>query len=140
MGYHIRMIDQKFFIPADLRPQVFEALKSLGNGSNDERAHAGSWSGGKRDGRWFSWMNDVDPNQWPGIQDAFADWRYPVEIDETGNVVGIEFSGEKIGQENIMFETIAKFVSPGSFIRMMGEDGYRWKWVFDGKTCQERKS
>ena len=45
----------------------------------------------------------------------------------------VEFLGEKLGDDEVLFEAIAPFMNDG-FIEMQGEDGHHWRWVFkDGK-------
>ena len=42
------------------------------------------------------------------------------------------FIGEKAGDERVLFNALAPFVQPSSFIHFRGEDGECWRWVFDG--------
>lgn len=65
------------------------------------------------------------------------EWAYDFELDETGNVTGIEFLGEKVGEDYWMFQSIAPYVKDGSFIEMLGEDGEQWRWVFKDGNCRE---
>lgn len=52
---------------------------------------------------------------------------------------GISFEGEnQDGTEHEMFNAIAPFVEPGSYIEMQGEDGAIWRWVFQDDTCIEK--
>ena len=67
-----------------------------------------------------------------------ASWRWEVEEDEDHNIISINFCGEKSGDDLILFDAIAPFVEPGSMIEMLGEDGAKWRWIFDGKTCEEK--
>ena len=137
MGYCISKNKSKFAIRAGDVPSAFKALQDLGVGQNDDRAHGASFEHGRQTARWFSWMNGCDPSSWKSISDAMSDWRYPVTLDETGSVVSIDFDGEKIGDENVMFAAIAPFVAKGSFLELQGEDGALWRWVFDGKAMRE---
>jgi hypothetical protein len=56
--------------------------------------------------------------------------RWPIEYDTEGNIVDVEFNGEKYWDDEVIFEAIAPFVKDGSYIQMQGEDGERWRWVF----------
>jgi hypothetical protein len=61
--------------------------------------------------------------------------------DDKEYVIGIMFEGEKSDStEEEMFNVIAPFVKAGSYIEMQGEDGARWRWVFDGETCKEKNA
>ncbi len=137
MGYSINMktSKSKFNIKKEYKEAALTALKKLGNGSTDKRAAGGSSKGE----RWFSWMNGVDPAQWDSLKEAMDDWRYPIKLDSDGNVVGINFNGGKLGDEEFMFETIAPFVEAGSALHMIGEDGDQWLWEFDGQKMSTKQ-
>jgi hypothetical protein len=51
--------------------------------------------------------------------------------------VRIHFEGEKIGQEDLLFEAIAPWVRDGSYIEMSGEDDAMWRWFFHAGECHE---
>lgn len=82
------------------------------------------------------------------LKEIMAEWRWKITLQETktveegdeivrtGDVIDISFEGEKIGDDSRLFEVLAPFVEPGSFIQMVGEDGKQWRWVFDGSTCR----
>jgi hypothetical protein len=72
-----------------------------------------------------------------GRAEAAAAWRWYLEEDSKGNVVGIQFNGEKLGDDNILFEALGPFVQKGSFIQMQGEDGTMWRWTFNGTDMRE---
>lgn len=85
----------------------------------------------------FAW---ISPN-FHEIQDfveMLREWRWDLAMDITNNVLGIHFVGEKMGADELLFDTIAPWVEKGSYIEMQGEDGNIWRWVFDGKHCHEK--
>src|SRR5690606_21320852 len=61
---------------------------------------------------------------------ALDAWRWVPEREATGDIVGLRFRGERLGDDRVLFEAIAPFVEPGSFIEMVGEDGAIWRWTF----------
>jgi hypothetical protein len=72
------------------------------------------------------------------LKEALSAWRWDSFIsEETGDLVDLTFNGEKLGDDETFFETLAPFVKAGSYIEMEGEDGGHWKWKFDGKTMTE---
>jgi hypothetical protein len=91
---------------------------------------------GPHSGR-FSWVDRDFATRCDNFHDIMDEWRWEPEYDDDGNVDNIEFTGEKIGDDKVLFDAIAPFVESGSYIEMLGEDGTRWKWKFDGKTCTE---
>lgn len=65
--------------------------------------------------------------------------RYPYDLmlDRLGNIIRISFRGDKVDGDLEIFKTIAPYVRDGSSIEMLGEDGERWKWVFENGNCHE---
>jgi hypothetical protein len=48
----------------------------------------------------------------------------------------LRFTGQKLGDDNILFAALAPYVEADSYITMVGEseDGDEfWRWVFDGQ-------
>ena len=72
------------------------------------------------------------------VEGLFRAWRWEIQRDDGGDVVGINFCGEKLGDDPILFEAIAPYVQDGSYIEMQGEDGALWRWSFtDGKVVEQ---
>ncbi len=71
------------------------------------------------------------------IDNILREWRWIPVYDGSGNIVNLEFNGEKAGDDLVLFNAIVRWVKPGSYIQMWGEDGERWTWCFDGKECKE---
>jgi hypothetical protein len=72
------------------------------------------------------------------LEKALVEWRWQIYTDKASeNVTSISFEGEKLGDEQILFNALAPYVEPDSYIEVDGEDSNRWRWVFNGKTCEE---
>ena len=56
------------------------------------------------------------------VREIFKEFDFEVAKDEEGNLSDIVFTGEKAGNEDELFETIAPFVEAGSSISFYGED------------------
>ena len=70
------------------------------------------------------------------VREIFKGFDFEVDKDEEGNLSDIVFTGEKAGNEDELFETIAPFVEAGSSIPFYGEDNSIWRYCFDGKQCR----
>lgn len=81
---------------------------------------------------WFKRRNALT------LEAAAAQCGWSLEFDSDDNVIGIEHLRAYEVQEDRLFNALAPFVRPGSFIQMNGEDGEQWRWVFDGSTCTEK--
>lgn len=116
MGYSAHSPDCSFRIPADKLEPAKRAVVS-----HD------------------SYYGDEDPET---LSKALEDWLgWELEIDQkTGDAVDIRMmdGSSKITDEEDMFSAIAPFVEAGSWIEMVGEDNFMWRYVFDGKKCHEQ--
>ena len=119
MGYCMNLCECDFFIEAKNKKKALKGLKELAKKEKN-----------------LSWVcNDVIIESMD-LEEALEEIRFEAELDEKKNVVGLDFTGEKLGQETKIFNAMAQFVKAGSYIQMYGEDGDKWRWVFDGKECK----
>lgn len=68
------------------------------------------------------------------LEGALKEIRYAPQYDKNGDICGIEFTGEKYGDEKIFFGALAPYVKDGSYLCFKGEDGETWKWLFTDNT------
>lgn len=128
MGYCIDQREAQFnILPSNFAPAL-AAIKAL---AGQETISDGS-------GRHFPWVETKDFLKAETLSQAMDAWRWNLRInEETGEVEDLWFEGEKLGDDEILFNAIAPFVEKGSYIEMGGEDGEVWRWVFDGTKCKE---
>lgn len=65
------------------------------------------------------------------------DWR--LILDANGDVIAIEFQGDKSHNDAAVMTAIAPFVEKDSYLMMLGEDRAVWAWLFDGTICEEKE-
>ena len=131
MGYCMSQHDSEFSIKPDHVSGALAAIKGLA-GKETKRG----WGGG-----YYSWVETRKFVKAETLTQALQAWRwYATGNEETGEITDIQFEGEKLGDDDKLFNAIAPFVEPGSFIEMQGEDGTLWRWLFDGKTCTEKQA
>ena len=63
---------------------------------------------------------------------------FKITSNENGDYDSIDFIGEKHGDQDIIFNAMARYVEDGSYIQMLGEDGTIWRWVFENGKCVEK--
>ena len=127
MGYYMSQNDSSFFIAADQTDDALQAIKDLKGRETIKDAS----------GRHFSWVSQ-NFHEASNLKDILEHWGWSPEIDDSGNVVDIQFERSKLGDEEILFAALAPFVKPGSYIEMEGEDSSHWRWWFDGKSVVEK--
>lgn len=116
MSYDMTQHDTQFFMDKASLKAARQALKSA-----------------SEDCKWFNMRNARS------LENAVDQFGWSLEFDDDDNVNGIEHLLECAGDEKRLFNAIAPYVKPGSYIQMTGGDGIMWRWAFDGVRCIEQK-
>ena len=119
MGYCITVTCSGMVIPKAKVKKALEAIKAI---SVKENGH-------------YAWVNH-DGKQ-TDLVEAFEGWLYEAVEEENGNITIGNFNGEKQGDDEILWKAIAPFIKKGGEVKYRGEDGFQWKYVFDGKTYKK---
>jgi hypothetical protein len=108
MGTYMCLTTSQFLIEASAREGALQALKTLARGEN-------AMSGGAHTGeRWFAFCNGANPAAWHQLPEALYELRWQCSVDRQGNIDGIDFRGEKLGDDFKIFNALAPYVQPGS--------------------------
>jgi hypothetical protein len=135
MGYNITLVESKFRIKKDHKAAALEAIRTL---ANDSTKMSGFGYSNNERTRHYSWVTTDEFFLAKTLEVAFEAWRWKAHVDEkTEDVVGLEFHGEKLGDDTILWDAIAPFIEDGSYLQMSGEDGMLWRWVFKGGVMTE---
>lgn len=135
MGYCMEQRDVNFFIAKKNHEKALAAIKALDK--NVDEQGGGSISYGGNIKRNYAWVTTEEYLNAKTLEEAIEAWRWEVILDKEGNIGGLSFYREKLGDDEILFNAIAPYVKKGSFIEMIGEDGTIWRWQFDGKKMKE---
>jgi len=112
----------EFYIDKKDLDAALAAIKDL---KGDETVHIGQ---GDPHFRWVSsTFYEID-----NFEEMLAELRWQVEFDDKKNVVGIEFTGQKEGDDAYLFNAIAPYVKNGSSIVIHTSLDEECKWMFDG--------
>ena len=122
MGYYMTQRNVDFIMSGEKLPEALKAVKAL---ASTKKANEYKWVGAEA-------VLKADT-----LEEALEEWAWDLHINSDGDVESICFIGEKSGDELGLFKAIAPFVEVNSFIEMQGEDGYLWRYHFNGKTCIE---
>lgn len=75
-----------------------------------------------------------ESGKWKTVREAFEAWGFDFEPE----TLELSFNSGYLGDENKMFEALAKFVKEGSYIHSHDDFGVS-RLVFDGNNMEERK-
>lgn len=124
MGYYMSMRNCEFTILNKNKQKALESLKEFA--SNKQKRNSN-----------IAWSASSEIIASENLVEAFEACRYGVEENENGDIFYLYFNGEKLGDDEEIFNAIAPAVEDGSFIEMQGENGYLWRWVFQDGKCRE---
>jgi hypothetical protein len=127
MGYYVRAECQSFRLKKEHFEEAHRLMCAL-NKLPDENKRGGG--GGKR---WFSWMPENYDETCLNLADILDCLGFHPQFDElSGDIIDLEYDS-KIGQEELFFRAIGHLVDDKSVIYWDGEDGAKWRWVFNGE-------
>lgn len=125
MGYYMSQHSGQVLIKKENFSNVVAAIHSL----------VGKESITDSGGRHFSWVSN-DFAQEYDVCKLLQKWRWAPNLNQDGDIFELNFIGEKYGDDPLLFRTIAPFIESG-YIEMIGEDGERWRWVFENGKFKE---
>lgn len=119
MGYYISVPKVKFLLKAKNIPETVKTIKAL----------HGQESICDSSGPHFSWV-DNDFYLLNTIEELLTEFRWKPTKAENGDIIGLQFTGQKWGDDEELFKVIAPYVESGSYIKVIGEEGAKWYWLF----------
>lgn len=88
-----------------------------------------------------SWVDGPTVLKAKTLIEALSEWRYESDLDDdTGDMVISCFTGEKLGDDEQLWEALAPYVKSGAVIDCRGEDDARWRWAFEEGKLQNEDS
>lgn len=130
MGYYVRIVKSTAFVPAKNLDRVYDIMCSL-NETHDHEKRGGTWCGGKRTVKCFSWMDENYPETCKDAQAIFNQLGFETTYDDVGNLHLVAYDS-KMGQEDLFLKSISTNVI--GKIDWIGEEGETWSTVFMGDT------
>jgi len=137
MGYYVSITIDNIIIPADKVQECLDAINALFQPETMKKyAGGGSFSNNVR-AYHYSWVNTPESGAFDDLIAAFDEWRYEAQLLDDGSVEVVYFTGEKLGDDEILYKTIAPFITDGT-ISLLGEDHDHWRFLFNNGTCKEQ--
>lgn len=120
MGYHITQGTTSFIITSENKEPAMKAIQALPDGSIN------------------AWVSQYEIESATTLEEVMSACRWDVDADGDGKISMIEFTGQKLGDDELLFQTIAPYVGAGSFIVITGEEDSIWRWFFTGTSLEEQ--
>jgi hypothetical protein len=120
MGYCVDIYIRNVIIPLGKRRECLKAINDL-------------WADGPRS---FAWVMNRPEGGYTKLAEALEDWRYST-MRHGQDLILDSFTGEKWGDDEVLFNTIAPFVTGVGYIAVNGSDGESWQYrLADGDISQ----
>ena len=122
-------------------PVAIDCLKELMKGIS-EKGGGSSYRGGECLERFFSWVNTervIVHLETNNLYGALREWRYDF-VENQSNVEFNYFLGEKWGDDEYLWQALAPAIDSGSVIEYCGEDGHRWRYLFEDNGVKEQNA
>ncbi len=133
MGYFMEQTDSNFIIKKENFRDALNNLKAI---FTPDKMPCIDYMQGIYSSH-FSWVRtDIVLNS-ETLGEALEEIRYSPIFNDNGDIINVEFNGEKYGDEEIFFAALAPFVEKDSYISFEGEDGCKWTWYFNGKEVRK---
>lgn len=121
MGYCIELVDHRFKIEKNNIDKAFATLKDFMKTQTR-----------------LAWVTPSIVVNSDDVFEAFDEIRYPLAENNNGDYILDYFNGEKLGDDEKILNSFAKYVVPGSYFEFSGEDGNLFRFVFDGEKCETK--
>lgn len=117
MGYCVNLRDNNFKFNKEDSEGILKTLKEFASNTS------------------LMWADEHSILRAKNIKECFEEIRYP--LIESGDFYKIDyFDGEKLGNEDKIFNSIAKYIEKDTYLEFSGEDGDIFRLVFDGEKCE----
>ena len=133
MGYFIEQTDSNFIIKKENFKDALNNLKAV---FTPDKMTCIDYLQGEEYPH-FSWVDTNTVLDSETLEEALVEIRYNPIFNDSGDIINVEFLGQKYGDEEIFFTALAPFVEKDSYISFEGEDERKWTWYFNGKEVRQ---
>ena len=123
MGYCISLKDYDLKIKKENANKALEALKELVKGYIKNKVSP-------------PWITFDEVLNAKTLSEATDYFYWTLSKNDDGDYDKLDFTGEKLYDDEDMFRSLAPFVESGSYVEIHGEED-TWRWVFDGRSMKE---
>lgn len=86
----------------------------------------------------YSWVDAPPAGGFADLVEALKAWRYATRLEPNGDVVIEYFSGQKWGDDEMLYLALAPHLAPGSTIHVRSRNGGHWAYEVgeDGRLIE----
>jgi len=121
MGYDINVQEVNFTIKEKNKEDALNALKEYCK----DKTHG-------------DWYYPEEILQAKTLEEALEEMRWEPTVSG-GDITNLVFTGERLGEEEFIFQVLGPFVEIECYIKILGECGYNWMYYFDGNRMSEKE-
>lgn len=134
MGYSVILIKGEVVIPASSADAALSAIRALDRRDDLKTGWSRDEQGVERRHWAFTLPARIEASQTLG--DILRAFRFEPMLEPDGELYGVEFVGENVGDDVHLWTALAPFVEPGGEMIWLGEDDALSRWYFDGETLK----
>ena len=125
MGLTVHVVETKFFIAKKDKLPALAAMVEATKAEVEERGRIS----------YDVTLDDIQSCE--SLKEALEVFGWEIKTDADRNYVDIDYEQEKIAEDFYLY-ALGPFVKKGSYIVMTADEGYRYRYFFDGKECREQ--
>ena len=132
MSILTKIVKQSIFISSDNLNKAYKDACELNNRNDLKGGGRSSQFEGysyhePRPDKWFAWVNWNYQETCKNLIDMLDVFRFDVEVNDNGDIIYLEWKGNKLGDEAELFRVLAPYISSGSYMYWSSEEGdYTW--------------
>lgn len=133
MGYYVHITESQVNIPKSEFANACRHLEQIGFLTDTKNMNGGSLCEGQRT-YWYSWVDmdmlkeKIQGGDLPGVFHLFG---FDAEFDKVDGFLECLMYDGKTGNEEHLLRCLAPFFTDGDYIEWQGEEGERWRCVFE---------
>ena len=138
MGYYVRIVNANIYIPASIHGDICKHLHDSGFLTNTDSMRGGSYSDGKCNAKWYSWVNMETLAKHIHAGDLAAVFRsFGFDVSTLdGNIIDLHYDN-KTGDEIELFKSIAPALPGIHWVEFVGEGSEHYRYYIKNRKFHE---
>jgi hypothetical protein len=135
MGYEVQLLEGDVQLRQEHHAEALRLVKEFDLARDDLKSGWRREETGEKSLHW-PWVRSPDIQSIEDLASMLRAFRFEPWAFNSGDIGGVEFTGENRGAEIHLWRVLAPFVDAGGRLDWYGEDGVVERWRFDGVGLQ----